>query len=771
MKQYVLLSLFSLLSIFSCWSQQIKGRVIDGVTSEPLPFANIVVANKDSLAVPIGTVTDMDGNFSLVSKKGKETVRVSYLGYSSKDIVIVGNELNRVSLVQDAKMLGEVVVKGVRNHFKMENGGIAMDVANSPLKNIGTANDVLDKLPFVVKEGDAFTVLGKGKPLIYINNRLVRNENELDRLASGNIKKITVITNPGPEYDATVSAVIRIEAIRPPGEGLGGELFGKIKVARLLSANGSVDLNYRKNKLDVFAYYGYTDDRRKVKLEWEQSLKANNQTTGIDSEDKERSDRREHYVETGLNYEFNEHHSVGVQYTYDDTPYAGVNMEMQSKMYINNALSEEFPTTALVDINRDSHLLNTYYVGDLFSWLKVQFDFDYAKGKNESLQNSWSGRETDEMVNTRSLQNYHLYAGKLSLITPLWEGELKYGTEFSRTINEQNYIVIDNEGAEDLTSNTNLSKQNMFAAFVNYSKTIGKWALGTGVRFENTGFDYFEDGTKMDGQSRIYTDFFPNASVSYRNERVQMMLGYRSTIERPSYYQLRNSVQYDNPYTYEAGNPYLKPTRIDDITYSFLWGKIKLMATYKLYDNLSLLLPGQYKDKNIIMFRPENLKNVRNLSVFGYYSPHFGIWEPVAGVGMLKDILSYGETINRSYEKPYLSYSLKNTLHLPAGFTVMIDFEGNSKGNSSLNYMYDNFRMDMQVTKTFMNDKLVLNMKGTDITGSYRQKYLMDVYPVTSFINKDLDSRSFQLSIRYKFNASRSKYKGNSASEEERQRM
>ncbi len=771
MKQYLVLSICSILSTFSIGAQQIKGNVIDELTSEPLPFANIVIANKDSSAAFVGTVTDMKGYFALTSKKKKEAVHISYLGYVSKDTIIVKNELNKILLTQDANMLGEVVIKGVRNHFKIENGGISMDMTNSPLKNIGTANDVLEKLPFVVKDGDAFSVLGKGKPLIYINNRLVRNENELQRLSSGSIKKVTVITNPGPEYDATVSAVIRIEAVRPPGEGLGGELFGRIKAAKQLSSNGSIDLNYRKNKLDIFAYYGYTDDKRKVKMDLEQQLKADNQTTRMDSKDKERSARREHYVETGLNYEFNEHHSAGVQYTYDDTPYARVNMGMQSKIYINNALSEKFPTTALVNIDRSSHLLNTYYVGDLFSWLKTQLDFDYAKGKNETIQNSWSGRETDENVNTKSLQNYHLYAGKLSLITPLSKGEFKYGTEFSRTTNEQNYIVIDNVGAEDLTSNTNISKQNMFAAFANYSYTFRKWTLGAGLRFEKTAFNYFENGTKMNGQSRSYTDFFPNVSVSYRTEKIQMMLGYRSTIERPNYYQLRNSVQYDNPYTYEAGNPYLKPTRIDDITYTLLWGKIKVMATYKLYNNFSLLLPEQYKDRNIIMFRPENLQNVRSVSAFGYYSLHFGIWEPVAGIGILKDILSYGKIVKQDYEKPYLRYSLKNTLRLPAGFTVMVDFQGNSKGNSSLNYVYDNFRMNMQITKTFMKDKLVLNMRGTDITGTYKQKYLMDVYPVTSFINKDLDTRSFQFSIRYKFNASRSKYKGNSASEEERQRL
>ena len=73
-----------------------------------------------------------------------------------------------------------------------------------------------------------------------------------------------------------------------------------------------------------------------------------------------------------------------------------------------------------------------------------------------------------------------------------------------------------------------------------------------GLRFENVGFDYFENGNKVDEQSRTYKDFFPQASVSYRSDKVQMMLGYRATIQRPSYYQLRNSIQYDDPYTYET---------------------------------------------------------------------------------------------------------------------------------------------------------------------------------------------------------------------------
>lgn len=773
MKKIVFILILFLSSLSSVAQiTNVTGRVQEA-NGSPLEFVNVVLLSLPDSTFVGGVTSDETGKFSIKLNKPYSTLilKTSYLGYSNNFKKITANDAGAIVMSEAEQMLEAIVVKGTRNHFKMENGGISADIANSPLKNIGTANEVLEKLPFVVKEGDAFTVLGKGKPLIYINNRLVRNENELERLSSGNIKKVTVITNPGPEYDATVSAVIRIEAVRPPGEGVGGEVFGRIKAARQLSADGSIDLNYRKNKFDVFAYYGYTEDRRKTKLELEQSLKSNKQTTVIKSTDKEKSRRREHYVETGFNYEFNEHHSAGAKYTYDDTPYGKVDMKMQSNVYANDTEIEGFPTTILVDLDRNSHLLNTYYVGDITNWLKAQLDFDYAKGNNKTDQNSWSERKTDEKVNTRSLQDYHLSAGKLTLTSPLWQGELKYGTEFSRTNNEQKYIVFDNEGAEDLKSNTNRSKQHMFATYANYSKSIGKWTLGAGMRYENTGFDYYENGKKIDEQSRTYKDFFPNASVSYRDEKLQMMLGYRSTIQRPSYYQLRNSIQYDNPYTYEAGNPYLKPTKTDDLTYSLLWGKVKLMASYKWYDNLILFLPGQYKDKDIIMFQPENLEHAQNLSTYLYYSPRIRIWEPVAGVGIAKDYLNYKREEKQSYEKPYFNYSLQNTLRLPAGFTVMIDFQGNSRGHSTLNYMYDNFRMDMRVTKTFMDGRLILNMRGTDITGSYRQKYRMDVYPVSSFINKDLDSRSFQLTLKYKFNASRSKYKGSSASEEERQRM
>ena len=621
MKTHIIYLLFTFCILSGIYAQNmsISGRVTDG-KGEPLAFANIVIVqDKDSMTFA-GTVTDMEGNFMLETTKENPIVKVSYLGYVTTSVAVKQNVLNTIKLEEDTNLLGEVVVRGTRQHFKMENGGIAMDVANSPLKNVGTANDVLEKQPFIVKNGDAISVLGKGTPLIYINNRLVRNDNELERLSSTHIKKVTVITNPGPEYDASVSAVVLIEAIRPPGEGIGGEVFGRMDVRSKISADGAVDLNYRKNKLDLFAYYGYSEKQREIDINSMQTLEAEENITAVQQIAIQKVHNKFHYLEGGLNYELDERHSIGAKYVYTRTPYYKGGVDIVSAVTKDRVSIEEFPTNTKVDMNANSHLLNAYYTGNVSPWLKVQLDMDYAKGSSENHDFSVSEREDEVEVGTRSLQDYDLYAGKLTLSTPLLGSNFNYGMEYSHTTNEQTYWVV-----------------------------------------ENVGFDYFENGNKVDEQSRTYKDFFPQASVSYRSDKVQMMLGYRATIQRPSYYQLRNSIQYDDPYTYETGNPYLKPTRIDDISYSLLWKKIKLMVSYKMYDNMSLLIPHPYGEKqDIVMYIPENMDHTQNLMAMVYYSPRLGFWEPVAGLGVSKDYFKYGDT-GQKYEKPFLRYSLQNT--------------------------------------------------------------------------------------------------------------
>jgi hypothetical protein len=86
----------------------------------------------------------------------------------------------------------------------------------------------------------------------------------------------------------------------------------------------------------------------------------------------------------------------------------------------DNLFVEELTTFSTQKLSRQSHLINAYYTGSVSSWLKIQFDFDYYTGDSETNLNSVSKRAVEERVVTQSLQDYDIYAGKLSLSTPLW---------------------------------------------------------------------------------------------------------------------------------------------------------------------------------------------------------------------------------------------------------------------------------------------------------------------------------------------------------------
>ena len=101
-----------------------------------------------------------------------------------------------------SQTLGEVVIKGERPQYKMTAGGMAVDIHNSMLKDVGTADDVLSMLPYVQGEDGKFTVFAKGTPEIYINNKKVQDVQELKQLKSTDIKSVSIITSPGAKYNA-----------------------------------------------------------------------------------------------------------------------------------------------------------------------------------------------------------------------------------------------------------------------------------------------------------------------------------------------------------------------------------------------------------------------------------------------------------------------------------------------------------------------------------------------------------------------------------------
>jgi len=741
----------------------LTGKLIDAHSQEQLPFANVVLLQAADSTFIKGVISDVNGSFEMeLPQTGKYSLRISYLGYESKTIDVRQNDMGIIELTPNAQLLDKVEVTATSKIFKMENGGIATNIQNSRLKDLGTAVDVLGQLPFVIRDNENFIVFGKGAPLIYINNRLIRDASELQEINSADLKKVTVITNPGSEYDATVQSVIKIETLRPQGEGLSGSVTGNVYIDRMFSHNEQINVNYRKNRLDIFGMFRFAQSKNKLYNNMEQSTCFNEPvSTQLHSVIHQQVDRIR--SNAGFNYLFGKDNSVGLKYELTHTPFSQATLHPSMTVYRNNQLSEMFNSDWDTRDNQNSHYLNSYLYLHPFSWLSVKWDMDYATGANTNSQNVINYyTDLTEEIQTNSDQDYNLYATKLTMITPINKGELTYGGEFSNTQNQQNFYINEDGVTQNLVPNNNTAKQNLFAAFVAFAQPFGNFSANAGIRYENTNFGYYVNNVKESDQSQIYRNWFPSVGINYRNKKYSVALNYRNTIYRPSYYQLRNSVQYDSPYTYESGNPYLKPININTLSGLFMWNDIKLMVDFNLYKNNILFIPEQYSDETVLV-RPINLDKSQKLSTIVSYSPVFGIWSPNLEVGVSKDFIAYRE---ESYNEPYYFVNMRNSIMLFKSYQMGADISYRTSGNTSMNYLYDVFKMNVYFSKSFLQNTLRVNLRGTDIFNSEKDKRDMIVNGIVVKVAHDYNTQGIHLSITYRFNATSNKYKGESASDE-----
>lgn len=96
------------------------------------------------------------------------------------------------------------------------------------------------------------TVVGHGTPEIYINNKKVRNTDDLTRLQAGEVKSAEIITEPGAEYGSDVHAVIRLKTVRQQGEGLSGTFYASANQRKGHYEGLNAALNYRfSNGMDL----------------------------------------------------------------------------------------------------------------------------------------------------------------------------------------------------------------------------------------------------------------------------------------------------------------------------------------------------------------------------------------------------------------------------------------------------------------------------------------------------------------------------------------
>lgn len=671
-----------------------------------------------------------------------------------------------------SKELGEVVVKAHLPQYKKTHEGLLTNVAGTVLSKMGTAEDVLKHVPSIVKKQDGYEVVGKGTPIIYINGRKMQDIGELDNIKSSDIKSVEVIQNPGAAYDASVNAVIKIKTIKKKGEGFGFDTRSVYWYNKHANTIQQVNMNYRHNGLNLFATYKFSDATWMQKATYEQTVHVdtlwqqhnNNEVTGrIES----------HRLISGFSYDFNANHSIGARYTLTSPGYSRSKVFFDSQVTADDKFYDYIKADGLsVDKDNPSHQLNAYYNGILGkTTIDLNTDLYFSTNRAYAYSDEQSLEHDSRNVNSKNRVSNKMVATKLVITSPLLGGNLSYGAEYINTHRNDDYEV----NRTDLLANSYSKLEEQTASpFIQYAHLTPIGNITAGLRYEYVRFKYYDAGIYQPEQSRSFRNLFPTISYGAKIGKVMAQLSYSVKTSRPSYSQLSNNVSYMNRFTRQTGNPYLDNETNHRVELSGVWKFIQFMVNYKDSRNAIIYwaeqIPG---NEAITMISRKNVKSLKSMTAYISAAPKIGIWAPQINLGMQKpwftlhtDVASY--RLNR----PIFMGNFNNAFSLPCGITLNVDYRYQSNGNTMNVYLAkEQHVLDVSISKSFLKDALTLEIKGNDLLYKcwdadllYNQK--MELLQVSKRGTRDL-----QLTLRYKFNTTRSKYKGTGAGNAELNRL
>ena len=761
--------MMAVLVVMTTTAQTFTGRVVDEMQNA-VPFANVVLLAGTDSAFVAGTTTDGDGVFSLGGETDKPLLKITYLGYKTQVLEAMSAHLGTIVLEPEATELGEVVVKAQRPAYKLTAEGLKTDVENTLLSKVGTARAVLENLPGVQRKKDAIEVFGKGAPLIYINGRKLQNQTELDQISSEGIQSVELITSPGAKYDATVESVILIKTKRPQGEGFSFNTQASNYAGKGPDLALGLNWNYRHKGLDVFGSVWYNDNKY---------IEDDDFTFDVQADTvwrlNEHSDIKNHnnslYTSAGMNYIFNDQHSMGFRYDTKAYFLQRTRGTFTADVVANGAFYDHLENGIHMSTKSNMpHTLNAYYNGRVGK-TSIDFNTDYVFYKdrksqfNDEVSQQWESRT----VTSTSVIRNRLWAAKLVLSWSLWGGNLQVGSEYDNTRRNDDYI---NPEQVVPTSYTEQKERN-YIFFAEYAHPLPFGQLKVGLRNENVSSNYYSQGKLMAEQSRSYHHLFPSVGLMARAGNVQLMLNYAMKIKRPNYWQLRGSVTYANRFTWDSGNPLLKPTINNEVSFMAIYKWVNLMMGYKhdrdVIVNVAHEIPGS---EATTLMSNENVDHEDAMRVMLTLSPRWDFYQPSLTLGMIKEWIKIPSPIGFiSPKSPIYLVQFNNNFQILPTLTANVNFDFTSRGDmQNVTLTEPIYRLNIGATKTFLKDRLSVSVTGYNLLNAQDNVKLR--YGLRTMRQSQLrDTREIEFTVRYKFNAAQSKYKGTGAGSSEKERL
>lgn len=568
-------------------SQTLIGRVAEG--NSPLSLVNVTLLKvKDSVLVK-AAVTDSKGMYTIENvAPGSYLVTASRVGYkqallpsitvsSSTDNI----ELPTMNMSKTPGQLNEVTVLGKRPFVEQKIDRMVVNVANSIIASGSTALEVLEKAPGIIidRQSDQIIFCGKDGVIVQIDGRqtylpMADLVALLRSMPSENIDRIELITNPSAKYDAAGnSGIIDIRLKKNNNVGTNGNVSVGLGSGRYGRARGSIQVNHRTRKVNLFTNYSANADGNYWNFDIDKMQVEGTDRNYIDQNSFISFRNRGQNVKAGLDYFANKNTTFGIVWTGFWT-----NTQERSPAEAEFRRSPTGPvyfqtlTDKTLSNIPSNHLFNANVVRSFNGKGQISADVDFGRFrrdfKNQLLTTTIipsSPATPLENLLSQMPTSIDIVSVRIDLSRPLGKNwKFETGLKGS-SVKSDNNLRLSTGSNGNLKLDSGLSNhfkylEEVVAAYVSFAGKVGpRTDVLAGLRAENT----HSIGNSINLNNKVtrnYLNLFPSAFVTHLiNKNHSLNFSYSYRIDRPNYQFLNPARSYIDPYAYSSGNPFLTP--------------------------------------------------------------------------------------------------------------------------------------------------------------------------------------------------------------------
>ena len=494
------------------------------------------------------------------------------------------------SIFKSLELQGVEVVKQ-KSLVKSDIDKITYNIEDDPDSKSNSILEMLRKVPMVTVDGEEnIQVNGSSSFKVYVNNKpnqmMTNNPKEvLKSMPANSIKRIEVITNPGPKYDAEgVGGILNIITHGQGVEGYTATFSGNVSNR---GAGGSTYATVKSGKLTMSGRYSYNynNSPRSYSGSYRKTIgNISDSSSDLNNESSSKSHGYSQFGSFEASYEIDTLRLLTASFDFwgggsksnGDGMTIATSPLTQAQLYRYGTDRHSKSSYASIDGGIDYQ--RSFSVEDRL--LTLSYKIENEPDKTDSYTDYIEMQAADgwenflqRMKNQRNDGNEH---------TTEHTFQVDYTTPFSKIHTMETglkYILRNNSSDDDRYevdvfdsdhSSHYKHRNDIFAAYLGYSLKLKKLSGRLGLRYEHTLQDVEYKLGRGDDFRKHFNDFVPSASIGYKlTQMSNLRLGYDMRIYRPGIWYLNPYIDDSTPTNINQGNSHLDSEKSHSFNLSY----------------------------------------------------------------------------------------------------------------------------------------------------------------------------------------------------------